>query len=133
MALWPHCSQEEHLGEMRALLREPGRFAQFVGYTESGESAGFCEVSIRHDYVNGTSATPVAFLEGVYVASEFRRKGIATRLVDAAAAWARARGITELASDAPLENEISHAFHRSLGFRETERVVYFVKSLSGGQ
>ena len=31
--------------------------------------------------------------------------------------------------DARLENEPSHAMHRSLGFSETERVVFFRKAL----
>ena len=39
------------------------------------------------------------------------------------------RGCREFASDAALGNELSHAVHRSLGFRETERVVYFRKLL----
>jgi aminoglycoside 6'-N-acetyltransferase I len=38
-------------------------------------------------------------------------------------------GCTEFVSDARLENEASHAMHRRLGFTETSRVVYFLKSL----
>ena len=38
---------------------------------------------------------------------------------------ADAEGCTELASDSPIENVVSHAAHRALGFEETERVVYF--------
>ncbi len=34
------------------------------------------------------------------------------------------------ASDALLENEASHALHLALGFQETERVIFFRKSLS---
>ena len=43
--------------------------------------------------------------------------------------WARARGCRELASDALIDNEISQRTHRALGFRETERVVYFTRPL----
>jgi aminoglycoside 6'-N-acetyltransferase I len=38
-------------------------------------------------------------------------------------------GCTELASDALLDNQASHAMHEALGFAETERVVYFLKPL----
>jgi aminoglycoside 6'-N-acetyltransferase I len=38
-------------------------------------------------------------------------------------------GCTELASDALLDNQTSHAMHEALGFVETERVVYFLKPL----
>lgn len=34
-----------------------------------------------------------------------------------------------MASDALLDNAGSHAFHEAVGFEETERVVYFRKSL----
>ena len=35
----------------------------------------------------------------------------------------------ELASDALIDNAVSHGMHRRLGFEETERVVYFRKDL----
>jgi aminoglycoside 6'-N-acetyltransferase I len=44
--------------------------------------------------------------------------------------WGRTQGCSEFASDALLENSDSHSMHRALGFEETERVVYFRKSLS---
>ncbi|MGQ5522844.1 aminoglycoside 6'-N-acetyltransferase [Chitinimonas sp. PSY-7] len=127
--LWPDCLTEEHLAEMASFIDEPGRYAQFVAYTEAARPVGFVEASLRNDYVNGTDTSPVAFLEGIYVAPEFRRQGIAAQLVKAVAAWAHSCGCQEFASDAPLENELSHAVHKALGFAETERVVYFRKLL----
>lgn len=127
--LWPHCSREEHLEEMRSFLSDTERFTQFVCYSESGQPVGFVEASVRHDYVNGTSTSPVAFLEGIYVIPEFRRKGLASQLITAVTSWVQLRGCKELASDTPLDNEVSQAVHRALGFRETERIVCFVKSL----
>jgi hypothetical protein len=44
--------------------------------------------------------------------------------------WAQAAGCRELASGALLENQVGHAVHRSLGFQETERVVFFPRQLS---
>ena len=79
---------------------------------------------------NGTDTSPVAFLEGIYVEPRLRRKGIGAALVAAVCAWARRMGCRELASDALLENEGSHAVHRALGFEETERVVFFRKALA---
>lgn len=38
-------------------------------------------------------------------------------------------GCREFASDALAHNQLSHAMHRSLGFEETERVVFFRKVL----
>ncbi len=128
-ALWPEGSDAEHLAEMAEFLTQPERYAQFVAYNSSSQAIGFIEASIRSDYVNGTESSPVAFLEGIYVLPAHRRHGVARALVAAASDWALSRGIHEFASDAALENELSHRVHKRLGFIETERVVYFRKAL----
>jgi aminoglycoside 6'-N-acetyltransferase I len=95
-----------------------------------GELAGFAEVSIRHDHVDGTSAAPVPYLEGWYVEENFRGKGVGRELVRFVEEWARERGFVELASDAELWNEESIRLHGTLGFREVGRTVHFVKELN---
>jgi len=55
--------------------------------------------------------------------------GIGARLIAHVSAFPAAGGFAEMGSDAELENHASHAGHRSWGFRETERVVYFRKDL----
>lgn len=128
-ALWPEGGDDLHRAEMAAFLADPARYAQFVAVDGQGEPAGFVEASIRHDYVNGTSGSPVAFLEGLYVAPSHRRRGIARALVERVARWGRARECSELASDTSIDNEASRAAHLALGFAETERVVCFAKAL----
>ncbi len=128
MALWP-ADREEHLLEMRKLCEQPGTYAQFIAYAASGEPQGLVEVAVRTDYVNGTDSSPVGFLEGLYVDPACRQQGIAALLVRTAEQWAREQGCSEMASDALLDNSASHAMHLALGFEETERVVYFRKTL----
>src|SRR5438105_9108682 len=111
-ALWPHDTREEHLREMTSFLASPQRYAQFVAYA-GGRPVGFVEAAVRSDYVNGTSSSPAAFLEGIYVLPEARRKGIAASLVAVVEQWARNVGCEEFASDAALDNETSHAVHRA--------------------
>ena len=127
--LWPDCPRERHLSQMSALLAAPDRFAQFVDYDTSNNPPGFVEVALRNDYVNGTTTSPVAFLEGIYVSRDSRMQGVARRLFAEAERWAVGFGCTELASDALVENKQSHAMHQALGFEETERVVFFRKAL----
>lgn len=129
--LWPHCSEQEHRAETGQQLADPARYAQFIVLDETNAPRGFAEASIRHDYVNGAHQSPVAFLEGIYVDASWRQKGVARQLVEAVCRWAQECGIRELASDADLDNSISHAVHQALGFEETERVVFFRKSLAG--
>ncbi|WP_277589756.1 aminoglycoside 6'-N-acetyltransferase [Pseudomonas chlororaphis] len=128
-ALWPDCPAEEHRDEIASLLDDPRRYINLLAYTADGQPAGLAEASLRHDYVNGTEHSPVVFLEGLYVSAEQRRQGIAERLIDAVAQWGRDQGCVEMASDTGLENLVSQTVHKALGFEETERVVYFRKSL----
>ena len=124
--LWPG-SEAEHLRYMADAVAR-GHFVR-LAIAADGSGIGLVEASKRVDYVNGTSSSPVAFLEGLYVEPASRRTGVARALVAAVEAWARAEGCTELASDSPLENTQAHAVHRALGFVETERVVYFCRTL----
>ncbi len=132
--LWPDAEADEHLAEMASQLADPARYAQFIvreggQALGSGEALGFAEAALRHDYVPGCDSSPVGFLEGLYVEPGVRHQGVARRLVQAAADWAKAQGCTELASDTQLDNQLSQAVHARLGFAETERVVCFARKL----
>ena len=100
-----------------------------IAVTVDGSALGFVEAAKRVDYVNGTSSSPVAFIEGLYVVPEARCRGAARTLVEAVAKWASHERCIELASDALLDNRTAHAVHDALGFEETERVVYFRRPL----
>src|SRR5215471_2750009 len=127
--LWPDGSASEHLRYMAdALVR--GHFVR-LAFAADCTAIGLVEASQRVDYVNGTSTSPVAFLEGLYVEPIARRKGVARALVAEVEHWAAACGCSELASDSPIENAIAHTTHRALGFEETERVVYFCRAVHG--
>lgn len=91
---------------------------------------GFAEAALRHDYVNGCTTSPVAFLEGVYVRSRCRKRGVARLLCRAVERWAAGMGCSELASDTDLGNAASQQMHTALGFDETERVIYYRKLIA---
>ena len=126
-ALWPEMTEEDNQRETGKL--EAKAFVRIALNTE-GEPAGFVEATLRTDCVNGCETSPVAFLEGIYVEPWARRQGVARELVAEVERWALAQGCREFASDALLDSETSHRMHRGLGFRETERVVYFRKVLT---
>ena len=126
-ALWPDVSEAEHLSGMADALAR-GHYVR-LAVTPRGSAVGLVEASKRADYVNGTSSSPVAFLEGLYVVPASRRQGVARALVQSVVQWALAEGCSELASDSLLDNSVAHAAHLALGFEETERVVYFRRGL----
>ncbi len=127
LLLWPD-EAANLAGDMDRMLADPDS-ANFIARDTDGAAIGFIEATVRHDYVNGCETSPVAFVEGLFVAEAARRRGVGRALVACVAEWAKGRGLTELASDALLENTRSHAMHTAIGFEETERVVYFRKTI----
>jgi len=128
-ALWPQSGREEHLAEMAEFVAEPGKYVQFIFYAAGQKAIGLAEASIRSDHVNGTESSPVAFLEGLYVSPKYRRQGIAAALVNEVKSWALRNSCNELASDVSLDNTVSQSLHLAMGFKETERVVYYKMGL----
>lgn len=129
LTLWPSGGLEAHEADISAALTGPSEGLNLIARNTDGVPAGFAEASVRHDYVNGTKTSPVAFLEGIYVEPQFRGRGVARQMVEAIETWAREVGCSELASDAGIANVVSHQMHDALGFMETQRVVYFLKVL----
>ncbi|WP_367616545.1 aminoglycoside 6'-N-acetyltransferase [Pseudomonas vanderleydeniana] len=127
--LWPDCATDDHQGEIRQILAEPRRYGCWLARAADDAVIGLAEASLRHDYVNGTESSPVVFLEGIYVAPDHRRRGVAQQLIEHVAQWGKTLDCLELASDTSLDNLVSQALHHALGFEETERVVYFRKRL----
>lgn len=128
--LWPDDDAAAHAADIAEtfLSGDPDQVA-FVAEGDGGTLLGFVEASIRRDYVDGCDTSPVAFGEGAYILPRWRGTGVGRALVEAVADWGRAKGCTELASNALLENTASHAFHLGLGFEETEWVVFFRRML----
>lgn len=93
------------------------------------EAVGFAQCQLRKDYVEGTSTSPVGYLEGVFVAQAYRNRGYAKELVAACENWAREMGCKEFASDCELHNTQSLAFHKALDFTEANRIICFAKKL----
>ena len=128
-ALWPECGAEQHEVEMETLLADADRAAVFVSPAPSGGLAGFVEVALR-PWAEGCDSSPVGYVEGIYVTTEERGRGVGEALLRAAEAWAVDRGCREIASDARLDNAPSLSLHRRLGYVEGEVLVHLRKPLA---
>ncbi len=124
-SLFPDCSDSMHTLEMKEFTDSTATRAVFVVERDSSGLCGFIELSIR-DRVDGSSSRQVAYVEGWYIDPDHRRRGLGRELMKQAGAWANSRGLTELASDAEVENQGSIRAHKALGFRETFRLVHFL-------
>jgi aminoglycoside 6'-N-acetyltransferase I len=102
--------------------------AALLAVDGAGRAIGFAELSIR-PYAEGCRTDRVCYLEGWYVDPGARQQGVGRALVEAAEVWGRARGCTEFASDAKLDNHRSAAAHAALGFTEVDRIRCFRKPL----
>lgn len=127
LLLWPGHTLEEFIQEMTDLITLPNTKV-FLAYHDN-ETMGFAQCQLRYDYVEGTSSSPVGYLEGLFVKKEFRKQGFAKSLVDACEKWAKKKGCREFASDCELENEESMTMHLKLGFSEVNRIICFKKEL----
>ena len=127
LKLWPDNTWNTLRPEFEELL-ESEKDIVYLANVE-GSYVGFIHMSIRTDYVEGSSSSPVGYVEGIYVEDNFRNKGIAKKLVQAGEHWSKALGCTEIASDTQLDNYESQQFHEKIGFREAGRIVAYIKDL----
>jgi aminoglycoside 6'-N-acetyltransferase I len=126
--LWDATDENEHKAEIIDIMEHPDSQLVLVAELNTGGLAGFLEASIR-PFVEDCHSDNVGYLEGWYVASEFRRMGIGANLVRTAEKWAKSKGCIEMASDAEIGNESSVAAHTQLGYQETSRLVHLRKDL----
>jgi len=127
LALWPDNDPAELAGELAPLLDSPD--AAIFLCLRGVEPVGFAQCQLRRDYVEGCDFSPVGYLEGVYVAQDCRRRGVAAAMLRACESWAILKGCREFASDCELNNTDSLRFHLANGFEEANRIICFVKKL----
>ena len=61
-------------------------------YSEDAQIIGFAQCQLRHDYVEGTHSSPVGYLEGIFVKEDYRKRGIAKKLLQACEQWSKEKG-----------------------------------------
>jgi aminoglycoside 6'-N-acetyltransferase I len=127
-ALWPEQSAAQNAQEMADILADFEHMPVYVAQRPDGGLCGLMEVAI-HDHAPGCTTNKIGFLEGWYVDPEWRGQGIGGRLVEAAEAWARTQGCTEMASDTDGSYPISPTAHARLGYQEVRRDIFFRKLL----
>ena len=128
LALWPYESKDDMESLFHTLfLSETDEM--LIARTDEAIAAGFANISIRKDYVEGSNSSPVGYIEGIYVKPEFRKQGIARKFIELAEEWSRKRGCTELGSDTEAENIESQNFHRKF-FPGESSIVHFIKKIA---
>lgn len=112
-------------GELRELLRALSRDpdVEIFVFDVEGTPVGLCIVRIDR-------APPIleeterAEITDVGVRPEWRRRGVARRLVEAAQAWVRDRGVARIEIQVASGNREGQAFWRSLGYGDLMDVLH---------
>jgi GNAT superfamily N-acetyltransferase len=85
---------------------------------ESGEVVGYLFAAIE-----GTSwrdlRGPCGFVHDVFVREDVRHKGAGRALLDAAVAWIRARGLSQVVLWSKSRNDVAQRLFAGIGFRPT--------------
>ncbi len=102
------------------MLESP--FAELLVAECGGRVAGFCGVQLQISTAMGSYA---AQIEDLVLYPEFRRRGIGSRLLDAAGAWAKQRGARRLQLNCDDQNLPAMRFYEARNWIRTHLFNYF--------
>ncbi len=126
--LWSHHDRDSLQTEARKILASKKETSFLLSIDE--KFLGFVNVSIRTDYVHGSTHSPVGYIEGIYIKPKLRHRGLAKKLVEHATLWFLANGCKEICSDAEIDNVVSQGWHEAMGFAQSKRLVHYIKRIS---
>ena len=127
-SLWPNENTDDLRRHFNDILHNDN-WITFLCKTEAGDPIAFANISIRVDYVEGSTTSPVGYIEGIYVNPKFRHIGIAKELARLGEVWSRSKGCSEYASDTESHNTESQEFHQHIGFDVAETIVHYIKKI----
>ncbi|HET9907060.1 MAG TPA: GNAT family N-acetyltransferase, partial [Anaerolineales bacterium] len=111
--LWPDAPIEYLDYDLDEILGDPDQ-AVFIAAQADGKPVAFIETGLR-SHVEGCETSPVGYIEAWYVDPHVRGQKLGREMMRTAEQWAREKGMSEMASDTWLENEVSIAAHLKLG------------------
>jgi GNAT superfamily N-acetyltransferase len=106
------------------LRRRDGRREVLVAVS-AGRIVAWAAVCTDEPFVEGFGAQ----LEGLVVDESSRGRGAGAQLLDAAEAWARDRGGTEMRVKSNVVRERAHAFYKRQGYRTIKSQYHLRKAL----
>ena len=126
--LFPDYSKKQLKMDLQHAINAANQETFFA--VEDERLLGFVNVSIRKDYVEGATSSPVGYLEALYIIPQSRMEGIAKQLCQQAENWAKTQGCSQMGSDTWLTNSNSRAFHLKIGFKEEDILVHYIKDIA---
>jgi GNAT superfamily N-acetyltransferase len=109
----------------KRLSRQGGRRDVFVAVDGIAEIVGWVAVCVDETFVEGHGAQ----IEGLVVDERERRRGAGAALLDAAEAWARRRGCSEVRVQSNVIRTRAHAFYTRQGYARVKAQYQLRKRL----
>lgn len=118
-------STPREVRERLTRLRRAEDHRVFVAVAADGRLLGWI-----HAYVAlRIESDPFVEIGGLVVREEARGRGLGSRLVAAAEAWARSRGVPKLRVRSRTGRRRAHAFYRRLGFTDAKEQLVLDRQL----
>lgn len=127
LLLWPKHSKKELNKELLEIYKSKSQ-ETFICKNKQNY-VGFVTVALRKANVPKAKSYPVGYIEGIFVKKEYRKTGIAKKLISVAEKWLKSKGCKQVASDCELDNKVSQKFHTKLGFREVQIAIHYIKNI----
>ncbi|MEK9722428.1 MAG: GNAT family N-acetyltransferase [Rhodospirillaceae bacterium] len=130
-ALWTLCRElgyETTVTSLEKRLNDivfDGNQAAYVAEIDGMGVIGYVHVFTRHSL----EVDPCAQIQALVVADRARRHGVAAKLMAAAEAWARGKGLTWLSLYCTTSRDAAHAFYPTQGFEPAVTATRFNKTL----
>ena len=105
------------------------RRCRFLTASIDGKVVGGVQMSFRREYVEGTTTSPVAYIESISIDDDYRDMGCTKALVRACEAYASMCGCHEIATDCSVSDAEAREFLSSIGFDEVRQVSCFVRNI----
>jgi aminoglycoside 6'-N-acetyltransferase I len=97
--------------------------------TQNKQVIGFINTQIRHDYVEGSDESKTGYIEGIFVKEAYRKQHIGKKLFHEIITYYKSIGIHTIGSDAFVDNHLSDAFHKAIGFEEVSINRHYIYKL----
>lgn len=114
----PDAAKQERA--LRMILAQPDRGRLFCARAD-GRTVGMANVLLT---ISTAEGGPVAILEDVIVAPDWRGRGLGERLTRYVLDWAAREGLARVTLLADRDNVRAHAFYERLGFHRSAMIVF---------
>ena len=124
--LWDDIEEKEIVSLTKQHHNDKGTI--FLALNEE-EVVGFLNTTIRVDYVVGSDSDMTGYIEGIFVKETYRKQQVGKALLEASFNYFKSKNITEVGSDAHVDNLLSDTFHKKVGFKEVDVNRHYIIKL----